>query len=187
MRDYKAVWPRNLAWLPIPFLLGLTGALWFTDTRVSTPPAIVLDFAFEAFVSLFVAYVIGRSFLVRASPGLLLLGCGILPWGSAGLVSAAAGGTDINLVLAIHSACVCLSAICHLAAAGLSLRPRSHTTCGSLWLVGTYIATLTAIVLIALSRTYGSHAGSSQSGPRRDAFVAVRYGCSHGNWSEPQK
>ena len=50
-----------------------------------------------------------------ASIGVLMLGCGVIIWGSAGLLGITAGPRDQNILVTIHNTCVWLSALCHLA------------------------------------------------------------------------
>ncbi len=73
----------RLAWIPIPVLLVAMAILWAGDLRTAyeTPRLLMtLNFVFSTVASLFVAYLIGRSFLVRGRPGLLMLGCRRLRW-----------------------------------------------------------------------------------------------------------
>src|ERR1035437_10080133 len=85
----KPLWFR-LAWLAIPLLL-LTMAV-FADAKLggihdSFYLRLALNFVFLTLVFLFVAYLVGRSFLSRSTPGLLLLGCGVLIWGVGAVAS----------------------------------------------------------------------------------------------------
>src|SRR3954465_13523213 len=78
---------RSLAVAPIPLLV--IAMLWLDAANVgfsyeSYFLTLALNFIFSTLASLFIVYLIGRSFLVRGSPGLLLLGCGVLAWGAAG-------------------------------------------------------------------------------------------------------
>ena len=45
---------------------------------------------------MFIAYLIARSFVVRGTPELLILACGVFIWGAAGCVATAAPG-DANI------------------------------------------------------------------------------------------
>jgi len=147
-----------LAWLPIPLLLAVTLVLWLADLRGSHEShflGIALNLVFSTVASLFVAYLIARSFLVRYTAGLLLLGCGVVLWGLAGVVATAVAGDDVNVLIAIHNSCVWLSALCHLASVLLSLRPRRTLSPPGLWLPAAYAHAAVAVALIALS----AHAG----------------------------
>jgi len=72
---------QRLAWLPIPVFLVAIVVLWAVGTeapRESVELGIALNVVFSVMVSLVVAFLIGRTFLVRGQPGMLLLGCGIV-------------------------------------------------------------------------------------------------------------
>jgi PAS domain S-box-containing protein len=148
----------RLAWAPIPVLLTAIVVLRLADLRgfhESRFLGIALNIVFSVAASLFVAYLVGRSFLVRCTAGLLLLGCGVVLWGLAGLVAIAVAGDDINVLITIHNSCVWLSALCHLAGVLLSLRPRRALSPAGLWLPAAYAHAAVALALIALS----AHAG----------------------------
>jgi len=148
----------RLAWAPIPLLLAAILVLWLADLRGSHEShflGIALNIVFSTVASLFVAYLIARSFLVRGTAGLLLLGCGVVLWGLAGVVATAVAGDDVNVLITIHNSCVCLSALCHLASVLLSLRPRRTLSPAGLWLPAAYAHAVVAVALIALS----AHAG----------------------------
>jgi PAS domain S-box-containing protein len=121
-----------------------------------------LNLVFSVLVSGFIAYLIGRSFLIRGTLGLLMFGCGVITWGSAGLVGVftglvglASGHFDINVFVTIHNLCIWLSALCHLAGAVLTLRPRRAVQGASLWLVAAYTVTLGSVALVTLSAWVG--------------------------------
>jgi hypothetical protein len=125
-------WHR-FAWLPVPLFAAAMLALWAASlpTSYESPEALIgLNFVFSVLVSLFIVYLVGRSFLARGQPGLLMLGCGVIAWGAAGFVGATAGllgdaGRDFaNITVTIHNTSVWLSAACHLAGVTLSFRQR---------------------------------------------------------------
>jgi hypothetical protein len=71
----------KLAWVPIPVLLVAMLALWAADLRTAYQlPLLQLALygVTSTLVSLLIATLIGRSFLLQRKPGLLLLGCGVL-------------------------------------------------------------------------------------------------------------
>ena len=147
-------WPAA----PILVLLGAMVALWVADLRTSHESPflmIVLNIVFATLVSLFIAYLVGRGFLIRGAPGLLMLGCGVLLWGASGLVGAAVGQGDANTTVTIHNTCVWLSALCHLAGVSLSMRPRRATRGSGLWMAAAYAVTLGAVGLVALATLAG--------------------------------
>jgi len=148
----------RLAWAPIPLLLAAIVTLWLADLRGSYEShllGIALNIVFSALASLFVVYLIARSFLVRGTPGLLLLGCGVVLWGPAGVVATVVAGDDVNVLITIHNSCVWLSALCHLAGVFLSVRPRRALSPAAVWLPAAYAHGAVAVALIALS----AHAG----------------------------
>jgi PAS domain S-box-containing protein len=156
--------PGRLARLPLPVFLLAIAALWAADSRTvyESPYLLIgLNLFFSALVSLLVAYLVGRSFLARGRPGLLLLGCGVLFWGVSGLVSVVAnllkGGPhfDVNVAVTIHNLCVWASALCHWAGAAFSLRWELSLRSPLRWLVGGYAAALAIVGLIVLAALLG--------------------------------
>ncbi len=156
----QGTWLSRWAWLPVPLFLVIIAILWPADVRTSyeSPPLLMgLNFVFSTLVCLFVAYLVARSFLVRATPGLLLFGCGVVVWGAAGLVGTSAGrlamhGRDFaNVTVTIHNLCVWLSALCFLTSAILSVRPREVAEAPGIALGAGYVLSVGAVGLITLS------------------------------------
>jgi PAS domain S-box-containing protein len=148
----------RLAWLPIPILLAALVVFWAADWQGSYESAyllLALNLVFSTLVCLFIAYLIARSFLVRATPGLLLLGCGVVIWGPAGVVATAAAHGDANVSITIYNSCVWLSALCHLAGVSLSLRPGRSLSPPALWLPAAYALAVGAIAVVTLSALTG--------------------------------
>ncbi len=148
----------RLAWLPVPVLLAVLIIFWATDqqgTHESLYLLLTLNLVFSTLVCLFVAYLITRSFLVSASPGLLLLGCGVVIWGPAGVVATAAARGDANISITIYNSCVWLSGLCHLAGVSLSLRPRRSLSPPALWLLAACALAVGAVMLVTLSALAG--------------------------------
>jgi hypothetical protein len=140
------------SWTPIPALLLTMVGLWIVNPAISFESnflILVLNFFFSTLASLYIAYLIGRSFLVRGSPGLLLLGCGVLTWGAAGVVANAASQGNPNVDVTVHNLGVALSALCHLAGAAL-LRFRRDLRTGRPWLSAGYVSGLGAVGVLAL-------------------------------------
>ena len=84
---------------------------------------LALNFVFSTLVSLFIASLIAYTFLARGTPGLLLLGCGVVVWGLGGLASSIASNVDVGLGVTVHNVCVWLSAGCHLVGVGFRFVP----------------------------------------------------------------
>jgi PAS domain S-box-containing protein len=144
---------RRWAWLPIPLILTAMAVLWAGDVRASyeSPHVwVVLNFLFCTLASMFIAYLIARSFVVRGTPELLMLACGVFIWGAAGCVGAAAPA-DANIQITIHNTGVWLSALCYLAGAALSWRPKPAMRTAGLWLAAAYTLALGILGLVALS------------------------------------
>jgi PAS domain S-box-containing protein len=153
---------QGLAWLPVFLLFAAILVLRAADLRTAYELPyllLALNFLFSLVVSLFIAYLIARSFLVRGTLGLLMLGCGVVVWGAAGLVGVTVGlsgantgrGFDANVLVTIHNSSVWLSAFCHLAGAALSLRPKPGVRAPGLALAAAYTLALGAVGLIAVA------------------------------------
>ena len=146
-------WPRLLAWLPIPMLVLTIAMLWAADLHavyVSSVLLTVLTVVFSMLVFLFIACLVGRSFLVRGDPGLLLLGCGTLVWGVASVVAAVASRSDVNVTPTIFNTSGWLSALCHLTGVILSRRPWRVRRAAGLWLGGAYAVALGCVGWLAM-------------------------------------
>ena len=158
--------PGSWAWLPVPVFLLAAAVLWWADSRtVYESPYLLmgLNLVFVTGVSLFVAYLMGRSFLARGQPGLLLLGCGVLFWGASGSMAIVANlaqgggsqGLEVNLASTIHNTCVWVSSLCHLAGVAFSLRWGLSLPAMRRWLAGGYAAALGLVGLITLATLSG--------------------------------
>jgi PAS domain S-box-containing protein len=148
----------HLVYLPIPLFLVAVAVLWLADLPGRFDPPLLLmslNFVFSTLVSLFVAYLIARSFLVCGTPGLLMLGCGVVVWGLAGVAAVAAGRSDTNVIVTVHNICVCLSGACHLSGAFFSLRPERTLRAPGMAIAAGYAGALGAVVLIALAAVDG--------------------------------
>ncbi len=144
---------RRLAWLPIPIILATMAVLRAGESQASYESPyvwMVLNFLFSTLASMFIAYLIARSFVVRGTPELLMLACGVFIWGAAGCVGAAAPA-DANIQITIHNTAVWLSALCYLAGAVLSWRPRPAMRTAGLWLAAACTLALGVLGLVALS------------------------------------
>lgn len=118
----------RLAWLPVPLLLTILLLLWMLELPavVVEPPylLLVLNFTFRTAIGVFIAYLAARGFSRNGSLPVLGLGCGMLLFGTASLVSALAVNFGyFNLGLTVYNTGLCLSAACHLAAAVWTLTP----------------------------------------------------------------
>jgi PAS domain S-box-containing protein len=145
---------RPWSWVPIPLLLVALLLVWALDPPgVFDSPRllITINFVFSTMASIFVADMVARAFVVRGSPGLLLLGCGVVIWGSTGVASSVIGADDPNVIVTIHNLGALASAGCHLVGvvASIGLRRRTRTT--ALWVPGAYLASLVVVAFISLA------------------------------------
>jgi PAS domain S-box-containing protein len=148
----------RLAWMPVAALLLAMIALWLTDPHISFESyflVLVLNFLFSTLASLYIAYLIGRSFLARGSLGLLLLGCGVVTWGAAGVMANVVSQGDPNLDVTIHNLGVLLSALFHLAGAIFLVRSQPAVHVSAPWLSAAYVSAVGAVGLIALLAVHG--------------------------------
>lgn len=154
------------AWLPIPVLLIFMLIVWACDIHLlynSPYTQIVTYLAFSSLAGVVIASLTGRRFSINPSPGILLLGCGALLWGFAGisaiiasLIKKSPHAVDVNIQVTIHNICMWLAAWCHLAGIGISLRWQVRVTRWKLWLAGAYLAIPVAIVCIVQAVFSGS-------------------------------
>jgi len=151
---------RHWAWLPILlFPAALAILFFFAPAGSYEQPQLLLalNLEFSLTVSVFIACLLARSFVSRGAPGLLLLGCGAIVWGAAGLTGVAAGlaGTPrldfANVAITIHNGCAWGSALCCLAGAVMTARPSRALREPGLWLAAGYAGALGAVGLITLA------------------------------------
>ena len=114
-----------------------------------------LNFVFSTVVSLFIASLIACTFLARGTPGLLLLGCGVVVWGLGGLASSITSNVDVGLGVTVHNVCVWLSASCHLIGVGFLLRPKHSVKATGAWLVAAYTIAVSVVLLVLLATLAG--------------------------------
>jgi PAS domain S-box-containing protein len=155
---------KQLAWLPIPvFLVAILG-LWTADLRTSYESLSLmtgLNVLFSLLTSLFVLYLICRSFLANGKPGLLMIGCGVLFWSAAASVGIAAGfmkgagSFDINILITVHNVCTWLSALCHMTGTVISQQSKRTLHSPSVWLAVGSSVSLGVIALVAHSSLVG--------------------------------
>lgn len=157
-------WLIRLAWVPVPVFLLVLIALRVLNSQVTheSPYLLaILYFVFSTLTSLLIAYLLGRSFLIRSDPGLLMLGCGAAVWGMAGVAATIAGLTGSawqdfsNTIITIHNSSIWLSAVCQLTGVVLSLRLRKPVRDSGLWLAIAYALAVSTVVIVALSSLAG--------------------------------
>ena len=99
--------PRRLAPIPVPAFIALIAILAVLDIRVMVEPYVLLPVLNTVFISVMaflVAYLSARSYVATGSLNLLLLGSGVLAFGSANQVAGwllgAPGGADAFMTIA---------------------------------------------------------------------------------------
>jgi PAS domain S-box-containing protein len=120
---------RNLAVVPVPVLITLIifFGILHTSAKVIEPPYLfpILNTVFLFLVSCVVAYVAMRSYLASGSSTILLLGTGVLVFGTG---SFASGWTivrwGVNVSATVHNAPLLLAAIFHIC--GVIASAREH-------------------------------------------------------------
>lgn len=151
---------RRWAWLPVPLFLAAIAILFFlapTQSYEQPQLLLALNLEFSLTVSVFVACLLAWSFVSRGAPGLLLLGCGAIVWGAAGVTGVTAGlvGSPrldfTNVAITIHNACAWGSGLCCLAGAVMWARPGRALRDPGLWLAAAYAAALGTVGLVTLA------------------------------------
>jgi hypothetical protein len=150
-----AGWLVRLVWLPIPVLLVAMLALWAAGSRTEYEAdnlRMLLNFATRTLAALLIVFLVGRSFLVRGEPGLLLLGCGVAIWGAVNFIlTTALATTDDNLGLTINNLGAWLSALYSIAGAFLLVRSKRTIRSVGLWLGVAYALSLLSVGLLTLA------------------------------------
>ena len=144
---------KVLAWLPIPlFLVALAVfSIRATDTAYGTPFLLItLNLVFGAFTSFIVFTLVSRSFLLRGTPDLLLIGCGALVWGCTALISTSANIQDVNVTVTIYNLGTILSAFCHALGSLLTGRAKPAFRSSGLILTAACVIVLALLFLAAL-------------------------------------
>lgn len=151
---------KSLAWTPIPLFLILMAVLRFYENQAVFEPFYLLpmlNFIFSTAVSIFVAYLAGRSFLADGTVSVLLLGNGTMIFGLVSLIGSVAVsiGGEINAGVAVYNIGVFLSGLCHLLSAGSGMigNPVRMIHHRDLVLNGTYALVTTAVGVVTILAT----------------------------------
>jgi PAS domain S-box-containing protein len=149
----------RFAWLSIPIFLALVGFFWLAELKVVLEPPYLLpllNFIFSTAVSVFVAYLAAISFARNASLTVLMLGSGMLFFGTVSLIAAIMVQLGhINAALTVYNTGVLFSGICHgLAAAALIIESRVNRD-AILILSATYALVLTVTGLLTYAAAKG--------------------------------
>lgn len=148
---------KSLAWTPIPLFLILMAVLRFFENQAVFEPFYLLpmlNFIFSTAVSIFVAYLAGRSFLADGTVSVLLLGNGTLIFGLVSLIASVAIsiGGEINAGVAVYNIGMFLSGLCHLLSAGSGMigNPVRMIHHRDLVLNGTYALVTMAVGVVTI-------------------------------------
>ena len=146
-------WFHYLAWLPIPlFLIIILLLAWFGFEVVWNPPFLftVLNIIFLTLIMLFVSLLAVRSYLVKKSAIIMLLGSGTLAIGLGGLIAGIAIlGNNPNSTVSIYNTSACISGFLILTSAILSITMRSKILRSSWPFLASYLAVITLISVVA--------------------------------------
>lgn len=140
------------AWIPIPIFILLV--FWFrfsgfNPSFSSVKLQLTGNLLFTVLPSLIAVILLGKSFLERGTPGLLLIASGLLIWGGIGLSGFFVIDHDVNMIIIIYNSCIWLSAILHLGG-GLFLSNKNYLiNITGKWLTITYLFSATVVVVIA--------------------------------------
>jgi PAS domain S-box-containing protein len=148
----------HLSWLPIPLILAAILVLRALDLRQpheSVWLAVLFNLVCSVLVSLWVAYLLARSFVVRPTPGLLMLDLGLVAWGAAGAVGSALLAHSANTSVTAHNSLACLAACFQASGAILMDRPQRTVSGARLWLATGYICVVALIGLIVVAAVDG--------------------------------
>jgi len=112
---------RRLAAIPVPAFIALIVTLAILDIRVMFEPSLLplLDTVFVSIIAIIVVYLSAKSYLTTGSLSLLLLGSGVLAFGTgnyvAGWLLGAPGGAEVGAT--IHSTGALFGSVFHLVSA----------------------------------------------------------------------
>ncbi len=131
--------------VPVPLLLAAVGVFWLLD--IGTPhefPRLLtfLNFTFVTCTAALVALLAGRAFVATGTPGVLLLGSGVLLMGTAFVVAPVAGEGDPNVIATVHNVGMLATGLLSLGGAWSSYRPRPPVRIPALALGSAYVAAI---------------------------------------------
>lgn len=147
------------AWVPIAILLTMLACLCvvpLVGARGSSLRAIAGGFAISTLFAGFGACLTAKSFLIHGTPGLLPLGCGIVMWGLAGMVSSSTSPQGARFSETVYFGCTSLSALWLVTGASLLLRTSQPLSRRVFWLTATYTLAGVAVVGISLLASTGA-------------------------------
>ncbi|HCE47007.1 MAG TPA: hypothetical protein DET40_25955 [Lentisphaeria bacterium] len=148
------------AWIPIPiFAFIIFAFVMIKPGFVYDPPYLLpaLTLIFMVLISLHVAILAGRSYLVEHSASVLFIGCGTLVLGLAGALAVFPFDiSSANRVITIYNSGACLAALFHLLGAITGFPDKSRIFRGGLTLLSSmYLAIFAITVLLAVGTSMG--------------------------------
>jgi PAS domain S-box-containing protein len=162
--DAPISWGERLAVWPVAaFALAIVLLLFFETSASFEHPRLLLSLnVLSTLVSLAIAAVAGRSFMVTGHPALLLLGCGALMWGLFGTVGPsvvimglAYNQLQSNTLATLHATCGWLSAMLHLTATTVACKSPPSLAAPRHWLAAAYLSSLALVAIVAVATIYG--------------------------------
>jgi PAS domain S-box-containing protein len=174
------------AWIPIPLFLMSVLVLMFLDIEAVHEPKFLiatLNLVFSTGVSLMIVAVAVRSYLSRASGPVLLLGCGMLTFGTVSAIAGvlvATGG--INAAITIYNCGILATAGLHLGSVLWALTPHGGliTRRTSLLLILSFVLTTMGLVALSIAMAQGSLPHFFEQGHGPTAIRQVVLGTSIG-------
>lgn len=145
------------AWLPVPLFVVAITVLWVADYPApfeSIPLLTACNFLFSTLTSLYIAYILGRSFRSDPSYRILLMGSGVLVWGVGSIVATLAGNGNINDTITIHNLCLWVASCFHFAAVALP-SPRKAPSRSWALLCAFYLIAAGVVLIAALAAKSG--------------------------------
>ena len=148
----------KFAWVPLPVFIVAIIAFrlkGFTTPFVSVQLQLFFNFVFTTLTSVIILVLLGRSFINRGSPGLLMIGCGALVWGAIGITGFFTSDNDADIIIIIYNSCIWLSALFHLCGALLTLSKSRLIRDTGKWLAAAYLFSAGAVALITYLLLHG--------------------------------
>ena len=149
------------AWVPIPlFLMSVLILMFLGFESVYEPKILIatLNLVFSTGVSLMIVVFSVRSYRGRASAPVLLLGCGMLTFGTVSAIAGVLVATGaINAAITIYNCGILATAGLHLASVLWALTPHSGliTRRTSLLLIFSFVLTVMGLVTLSIATAQG--------------------------------
>ncbi len=152
--DRLAPW----AWVPIPVLLLAMSLLsWANWTTTQDLPRLlaVLNFAFGTGISVFIAFLAGRTFLTLGTLSPLFLGAGMLLMGASFLAAPMAGRGNPNVIATIHNVGMMATGTLQFLGTWFATRRQDRVRAPAVTLGVVYLAAMLFVLLVTYAAVYG--------------------------------